>query len=134
MNFTNELLFLNEFRDENVRVTLNNIQTAKIIKQYPNVPLEYISYLEEIGAGTLMSFKVYENLTDFEDLGLSELYSLPNEIKLFGDNFSGDFAGFDLSKNNSDEVVEFWHDSNRIYHTGKTFRQYIRTIILYPSK
>ena len=50
---------------------------------------------------------------------------LPENVKLFGDNFSGDFAGFDLTTKNN-LVVEFWHDDNKVVNTGKTFREYIR--------
>jgi hypothetical protein len=55
---------------------------------------------------------------------------LPSGVKLFGDNFAGDFAGFDLSSP-KDEVVEFWCDSNKVFATGKTFREYIRGKMLF---
>ncbi|AJH15023.1 hypothetical protein MPR_1848 [Myroides profundi] len=45
----------------------------------------------------------------------------------FADNFSGDFIGFDLTNN---QVTEFWHDSQEVYHTGKSFCEYIKYMIL----
>ncbi|MEO8239271.1 MAG: hypothetical protein ABI793_12070 [Flavobacterium sp.] len=65
-----------------------------------------------------------KNLFDFNDLGLEDIYYLHENIKLFGDNYSGDFAGFNID--NNDEVIEFWHDSNERHYTGKTFGKYIR--------
>jgi hypothetical protein len=139
MYFDEELDYLkaNEelSNDVNKRVLVNQIQLGNILEQYPNIPTDYINYLSEVGVGNIMNsqFNIYNNLTDFIDLGLDDVYNLPDNIKLFGDNFAGDFAGFDLSKNDSDEVVEFWHDSNEVYYTKKSFRQYIRERMLMPN-
>lgn len=101
---------------------LNTIQSISI-----NIPEDYLTYLRIVGAGdlTLSSIKIYPTLCDFSDFGLEEIYSVNKSIKFFGDNYSGDFLGFDLAKN-KDEVLEFWHDSSSIHITGKTFREYIR--------
>ena len=139
MSFESELnyLSLNEDKESNPnqRQRLTQEEIDGILNEYANAPVDFIDYLKEIGAGNVMStqFKIYDKLTDFFDLGLDDLYTLPNGVKLFGDNFSGDFAGFDFSKENTDEVVEFWHDSNEIYNTGKTFREYIREKMLMPT-
>ncbi|MDY3548969.1 SMI1/KNR4 family protein [Riemerella anatipestifer] len=100
--------------------------------QYPNIPKDYIDYLLEIGAGVIreIQFDVKGFLFDFSDLGLEEIFYVDEKIKFFGDDLSGNFAGFDLSKENTDEVIEFWHDSNEIYYTGKTFREFIREKML----
>jgi len=44
-------------------------------------------------------------------------------VKFLGDNVAGDFSGFDLTSN-KDEVIEFWHDDEKIFNTGMTFKQY----------
>jgi len=139
MYFDEELDYLRDNEEisnvMNKRVLVNQNQLLNILEKHPNVPTDYINYLSEVGAGNVMNsqFNIYGNLTDFIDLGLDDVFSLPNNIKLFGDNFSGDFAGFDLLKNEPNEVVEFWHDSNEIYYTKKSFRQYTREIMLMPN-
>jgi hypothetical protein len=136
MSFESELNYLSLIEQkENIlaqRLTISSKEIDSILKEYHNVPLDFINYLKVIGAGNILNsqFKIYNNLTDFLDLGLDNFDTLPEGIKLFGDNFSGDFSGFDLSKEITDEVIEFWHNSSEIHYTGKTFREYIRGIIL----
>ncbi|SHM98561.1 SMI1/KNR4 family protein [Flavobacterium pectinovorum] len=135
MSFEKELNFLekNENQDKlinnKIRSTVSEINHLK--ESYPNLPNDFFDYLLEVGSGNIMEsqFKVMNVLFDFNDLGLEGIYYLPDNIKLFGDNYSGDFAGFDILSN-KDEVIEFWHDSNELHYTGKTFRKYIREKIL----
>jgi len=68
-------------------------------------------------------------LFDLEDLGLEEHYELKDGIKFFGDNFSGDFSGFDFN-GNPELVVEFWHEDGTVYETNKTFKDNIREQML----
>lgn len=131
MYFDKELEFLKSKEEENFRKKLSKVELDKILLKYPNVPSDYINFLSEVGEGNLRDhqFKIYSSLIDFYDLGLENVYQLPEEIKLFGDNFAGDFAGFDISSK-TDLVFEFLHDSDKIYNTGKTFREFIRDKIL----
>ena len=102
MYFKEEIEYLkNSEEANNKRQLVNQSQLNFISEKYPNIPTSYLNYLSEIGYGSIMNcqFNIYNNLTDISDLGLDSIYSLPYNIKLFGDNFSGDFAGFDLSKN-----------------------------------
>lgn len=136
MSFDKELEFLNKFEDSSNEVNKKTIITIeeanKLIEEYPNIPKDYIDYLLEIGSGIIreVQFDVKGFLFDFYDLGLEEIFSVDETIKFFGDNLSGDFAGFDLSQDKTDEVIEFWHDSNEVYHTKKTFREYMREKML----
>lgn len=138
MSFKDELDYLTSSEEKgnnfNQRVQLTQAQIDQIKKTNSNIPVDFLDYLMEIGFGSIMysQFKVYNDLTDFFDLGLNDWHPLPAGVKLFGDNFSGDFSGFDLSKEKTDEVVEFWHDSKEVYYTGKTFREYIREKMLMP--
>lgn len=131
MKFNKELAFLLKYEEVNNRETLPNERLEILKKEYPNIPDDYIDYLKEIGAGTIreMQFRVSGPLFDFEDIGLDDIYNLPPHIKFFGDNFSGDFAGFDLSLD-KDEVVEFLHDLGELYYTNKNFHEYIREQML----
>lgn len=135
MSFEKALNFLekNENKDNaiNDKIKATSQEILDLKNKYPNIPDEFLEYLSEIGSGNIMEsqFKIMNKLFDFTDLGLEDIYDLSENIKLFGDNYSGDFAGFDIL-NNKDEVIEFWHDSNEIYYTGKTFREYMREKML----
>lgn len=103
----------------------------ELVDAYPGLPSAYIDYLREIGSGSFREcqFDVKPYLFDLEDLGLDTYYELQDGIKFFGDNYSGDFAGFDFNSGN-DLVIEFWHEDGTIYETGKSFHQYIRNQML----
>lgn len=135
MSFEKELNFLKENENQDnlinnkIRSSVPEINSLK--ESYPNLPNDFFEYLLEVCSGNIMEsqFKVMKDLFDFNDLGLEDIYDLSDNIKLFGDNYSGDFAGFDILCN-KDEVIQFWHDSNELHYTGKTFREYIREKML----
>jgi hypothetical protein len=126
MDFDKEKKYLRNIEKFNNRNVLSIDEVKIIEKKYPTIPQNYLNYLQKIGAGSIKDsgFNIYSNLVDFYDLGLNDIYTSPNNIKFFGDNFSGDFVGFDLN-NIKDEVIEFWHDDETFFYTGKTFSEYI---------
>lgn len=111
----------------NLRKIISEEEKAVLENQYSNLPNEFLDYLSEIGSGTVLesNFKVYSGLVDFNDLGLEEPDSDFGNVLFFGDNLAGDLAGFDLNTN-SNEVIEYWHDSYELINTKKTFRQFVR--------
>lgn len=127
MDFLDELQDIIRKTSELERKPISNEQLNTIKSSSTNIPEDFLTYLRIVGAGDLTpsSIKIYPALCDFSDFGLEEVYSVDDGIMFFGDNYSGDFFGFDLTKN-EDEVLEFWHDSSSIHNTGKTFREYIR--------
>lgn len=126
-NYEKEKKILNNFTNNIKKVSFEIINNIK--KEYPQTPKYFLNYLKNIGSGSIKnsSITIYSGLLDFYDLGLEDFYDLPENIKLFGDNFSGDFIGFDFDKNG--EVIEFLHESGEIYWTGKKFKEYISEII-----
>ena len=102
------------------RIPISNAQLDAIRLISSNVPNDYVTYLNVVGAGDLVPsvIKIYPTLCILSDFGLEEEYSVDDGIMFFGDNYSGDFLGFDLS-NSDDEVIEFWHDSETTHRTGK---------------
>ncbi len=127
MDFIDELLNLIKNATQIVkRSPLTDEQLDNIRLNSPNIPVDYIDYLRIVGAGDLSmsTIKIYQALCDLSDFGLEEVYSVDDGIMFFGDNYSGDFFGFDLS-NAEDEVIEFWHDSETIHRTGKSFREFV---------
>lgn len=135
MTYKDEINFLLRTEDSNdpsnQRNKIADIGLDELKLNNLNIPIDYLIYLQEIGEGSFREgqFKVFGYLLSFDDIGLGGIYDTPDNIKIFGDNFSGDFACFDLSSNKN-EVIEFWHDSEELYYTGKAFREYIREQML----
>ncbi|MCR4033133.1 MULTISPECIES: SMI1/KNR4 family protein [Flavobacterium] len=115
----------------NKRETLNPEEINNLLSEYPKLPEDYLIYLQEIGSGSFREsqFNITSSLFDLEDLGLEDHYELKANVYFFGDNFSGDFSGFDFDKNDG-KVVEFWHESGELYYTNKSFQTYIREQML----
>ena len=135
MTYQEEKKFLGEKEAPKEGVNKKHILSTAELKQitttYPEAPQDYLDYLLEIGAGVIreIQFDVKPFLFDFSDLGLDDIYGIGENIKFFGDNLSGDFAGFDLDKKDG-KVVEFLHDSGELSYTNKSFRQFIRKQML----
>lgn len=127
MHYNFEKKILKEKEITNL-VVISEKELNENFEDFKNTPLDYIFFLIEVGYGNINNILDLKNfLFDFDDLGLEDIYDLPENIKLFGDNFSGDFIGFDFDKNG--EVIEFLHESGEIYWTGKNFKEYISEII-----
>jgi len=135
INYTLEKNFLKkvEHNDDksNNREILTNEQREQLLEKHPKIPTDYIIYLEEIGSGSFRQcqFQVNPYLFDLTDLGLQEHYELKSNVYFFGDNYCGDFSGFDFD-NEDGKVVEFWHESGELYYTDKSFKEYIREMML----
>jgi hypothetical protein len=135
VNYNLEKEFLKKVENSSDQSNKREIATEEqlkiLVEKHPQIPQDYIVYLNEIGAGNLREcfFKVHSFLFDLEDIGLEEHYDLKPNVWFFGDNFSGDFSGFDFEKNDG-HVVEFWHETGELYYTNKTFQDYIREQML----
>ena len=133
MLFKEEIDYLLKIEDPNdecngERETYDDITIDKFKNEYENVPEDYWTYLKEVGWGSFRdgTYMIYSAPTSLDELGLGEAYpEISENYKFFGDNLSGDFAGFDVT-NSKDEVIEFWHEDGEIEVTRKTFREYIR--------
>jgi|SRR6218665_3648289 len=117
--------------EQNKREIATKDQIEKLLTEYPNIPQDFIAYLQEIGWGSFREsqFNITSTLFDLDDLGLSDHYDLKSNVCFFGDNFCGDFSGFDFDRNDG-TVVEFWHESGELYYTNKSFQTYIREQML----
>ena len=132
-SFEKDFLTRNEDKTDftNHREKVTEVELKKLKEEYPKIPTEFLEYLSEIGSGSFREcqFQVQKHLFDLDDLGLTENYDLKKGIKFFGDNYAGDFSGFDFN-NNPTLIVEFWHEDGTIYETNKTFKEYIREQML----
>ena len=125
--------FLNrvEKADEtNKRDLISKQEIIQMKADFPHVPSDYFDYLEEIGAGTFREcqFMVYPFLGTLEDFSCEHLFSSSINVRIFGDNFSGDFSAFNVDNNYS--VVELWHDAREMYETDLSFKDYIEKCAL----
>jgi len=133
MKYLEEIEFLNEVEEiasQNDRTKLRDDEIKNIKNNYKSIPDEYLDYLKYIGWGSFREcqFMVFEGLLKFSDLDIETENDEYNALIFFGDNFSGDLSGFNLK--NNEKVIEWWHDSDEIYETGKTFKEYIRKKML----
>jgi hypothetical protein len=133
IDYNNEIQFLkkvetNDFQNE--RTKLDDEKIALMKSTYKNIPEDYLQYLKQVGWESFREcqFMVYESLMTLSDIGMELENDEYNHLLFFGDNFSGDLSGFDLTKNGN--VIEYWHDSDEIYETNKTFKEYIRDKML----
>jgi hypothetical protein len=114
----------------NKRRLLSNQAIQKLRAAFPGVPEDYLDYLQEIGEGGFREcqFCVYgrfENLDYFIGEGAR---TIGKKILCFGDNFSGDPAGFLPDEDWA--LVEVFHDNHRVHYTRKSFAQFIREKML----
>lgn len=131
INYNLEIEFLKKVEDNNNRTALTVNQIEDLLSEFPKLPEDYIAYLQEVGSGSFRNcqFNIASSLFNLEDLGLENHYELKSNIWFFGDNFSGDFSGFDFDRNDG-KIVEFWHESEELYYTNKSFQTYIREQML----
>lgn len=112
---------------ENNRVIISENEAREIRDFHKNIPEEFIDFLKEIGAGQFRNsqYEIKSFVFDFYEIGLDHIYEIDKSIVLFGNSFSGDFVGFDLSKIQP-TVLEIDHLSGEIYDTNKTFIEFLR--------
>lgn len=134
MDYKEEIAFLKkvEKKDnpQNNRHLLDETEIQLLREKYNKVPDDFWDYLKCVGTGSFREcqFSIYPQLTTPNDWDFIGELDFDNDIVFFGDNFSGDFSGFDL--NGDGTVIEYWHESREIYKTGKVFSTYIREQML----
>lgn len=118
----------------NTRTTLTTDAARKLEQAFPGLPRDYVDYLVEVGSGAFREcqYAVYDRFLDPSDIFDAETAaSFGKRILCFGDNFSGDPAGF-LPDDNW-RVVELWHDSRDLHDPKQNFGEFIRGKILMDS-
>jgi hypothetical protein len=110
----------------NKRTLVTTEKLNELKANHPGLPDEYLVYLKNIGWGDFREcgYMIYSGLLTLDSIGLSKAYPLKEKVVFFGDNFSGDMAGFNLDNNYS--IVELWHESGDLHETRLSFRKFIR--------
>lgn len=98
-------------------------KASDLQKNFPNIPIDYIAFLLEVGYGNLSdnSFMFYDGLVEAEEI-YDEQISL-DEIILFGDDLQGFNTGFN-TKNWT--IVEIDPTNMQINFIANSFSSYIR--------
>jgi hypothetical protein len=129
-NFSTEKKFLLKVESpdspQNKRTLVTTGKLNELKAKYPGLPNEYLAYLKNIGWGDFRQcgYMIYSGPITLDSIRLKEAYPLKEKVIFFGDNFSGDMAGFNLDNNYS--IVELWHESGDLHETTLSFRKFIR--------
>ena len=116
-------------RFESNRDLVNPDSAAEIRAKFPGIPEDYLAYLQQIGAGSFLScsYAIYSSPIRPEDVFGSRDPSWPDDLLVFGDNFSGDLGVFEPSSGWA--VGELWHEYRTIVRSEKSFFEFIETLI-----
>jgi hypothetical protein len=132
--YDEESAFLRRHEDPNTsleRVRLTEAEIAALVTEFPNLPNDYLAYLQEVGWGAFREcqFAIFQPIPYLED---SESGVGPdvetNRYLAFGHNFSGDTSVFDTKE--CFQITEYWHDSRTFHNVQQSFRHYIRACML----
>lgn len=75
---------------------LTESELSRLREQHPGVPGHYLSFLREVGWGSLgNNFMIYSGPISPEDIFDTETAKEFERVVLFGDDFSGEVIGFD---------------------------------------
>jgi hypothetical protein len=105
---------------------LRESEVLSLRAQYPLLPEDYLDYLREVGWGDFgnSSYMIYSGLLRSDEIYDPETADDLSHILFFGDDFSGDCAGFDTE--NAWAVVEVEHTHMEVSELGKTFEEFIK--------
>ncbi|QDG94723.1 hypothetical protein NIBR502774_19735 (plasmid) [Rhizobium sp. NIBRBAC000502774] len=104
---------------------------SDLLKRHPEIPKDFVDFLQEIGAGTLGPdrYSIYSGLVDAKELlGEAETFDC---LALFGDDFGGVSHGF---------AVRGWHMVEIDSSLGvpkeldTSFEKFIRNMIEVPDR
>lgn len=72
----------------------------RTIERYPSLPLDYISFLKEIGGGEIRSpnYVLYNGLLESNEIYDDVTAESLEDILIFGDDMQGYCYGFDIEK------------------------------------
>jgi len=116
-------------RFESNRDLVTPEDAAEIRAKFPGIPDDYIVYLKRIGAGSFLScsYAIYSSPIRPEDVFGTRDPGWPDDLLVFGDNFSGDLGVFEPSAGWA--VGELWHDDRSIVRSEKSFSEFIEDLI-----
>jgi hypothetical protein len=134
--YEEELEFLRRHEDPDdstnlKRVRLTETEIAALVTEFPDLPKDYLAYLQEVGWGAFREcqFAVFEPISYLEDSASDAGPDVEERRYLaFGHNFSGDTSVFDTQEHF--RVAEYWHQSRQFHSMRQAFRDYIRSCML----
>lgn len=130
MDFRDVIDFLNSVADpeENNRlIKFNPEEINRLREEYRDLPDEYSDYLLQVGSGSLnrCRYIIYGDLLKPSNIfNIEDIERLENHILLFGDDFTGNPAGFLVTKDW--RIAEILHENLTLNEVNLSFGQFIR--------
>lgn len=100
---------------------------ARLERQHPGLPADYVAYLREMGWGSFLRcrYTIYRELLPLADrLGQQAADCVPEIVLCFGDNLHGDLGGF--LPEHGWAIVEVSGLDLSLHEPGQTFGEFIR--------
>jgi len=110
---------------------LTPLQEAEVVSlkaKYPQLPADYVDYLQQIGWGGIGNsfYMIYSGLIEASEIYGAEASKDLGSILFFGDNFSGYCAGFDTRRGYA--VIEIDPVDWRRIEAGGSFEEFIKSV------
>jgi len=110
---------------------LTPLQEAEVVSlkvRYPQLPADYVDYLQQIGWGGIGNsfYMIYSGLMEADEIYGAEVSKDLSNIIFFGDDFSGYCAGFDMGSGFA--VVEIDPIDRRRIDAGRSFEEFIKSV------
>lgn len=129
-DITDFLVSIRNTEETNRLTILNQVEINQLREKYVEIPSDFLDYLGKIGAGSLNDCRyiVYgELIKPSEIFNLEDVEEFENQILLFGDDYTGNPAGFLI--NNNWRIAEVLHEDLTLNEVDLTFGQFIRRMI-----
>ncbi len=104
---------------------------SDLLQRHPDIPKDFVDFLQEIGAGTLGpdTYSIYDGLVDAKELlGEAEMF---DRLALFGDDFGGVSHGFEV---HGWRMVEIDSSLGVPREMNTSFERFIRNMIEVPDR
>lgn len=100
---------------------------TKLLRQYPDMPSEYVEFLLEVGFGAFGDcfFSIYQGLIEPEEFYDPETVREFRDVMFFGADFNGTSYGFDVRHW---EIIEIT-PTIRINRINKTFAEFLEETV-----
>ena len=132
-DFSDVIKFVNSGEnagEKNNLTPLKQDEISRLRTTYAEIPSDFLEYLAQVGAGSVNNcrYMVYGDLLNPSDIfSLESVQEFENSILLFGDDFTGNPAGFLVNENW--RLAEILHEDLTLSYVNSTFGQFIKQMI-----
>ena len=103
-------------------------EVVSLKTKYPQLPADYVDYLQQIGWGGIGNsfYMIYSGLMEADEIYGADASNDLGNVLFFGDDFSGYCAGFDTARGYA--VVEIEPIDRRCIDAGGSFEEFIKSV------